>query len=148
MPPPPQTEPLERTTFVMGGEWTPPAGQDTIEVIDPTTEEVIGRVPEGTPEDVDRAVAAAREAFEVWSQVPVQDRAEACAAVGQALYARQEEIAALISREMGMPIQLSNMIQPALPLMSFTSQPQLAGEGQGEEQIGHSLGGREPGGVV
>src|ERR1700730_16555874 len=102
------TATLERTKFFIGGEWISPAGPDTIEVIDPTTEEVIGRVPEGTPEDVDRAVAAAREAFEVWSQVPVQDRAEACAAVGQALYARQEEIAALISREMGMPIQLSN----------------------------------------
>ncbi|HEV3128976.1 MAG TPA: aldehyde dehydrogenase family protein [Solirubrobacteraceae bacterium] len=143
-----QTETLERTTFFIGGEWTPPAGQDTIEVIDPTTEEVIGRVPEGTPEDVDRAVAAAREAFEVWSQVPVQDRAEACAAVGQALYARQEEIAALISREMGMPIQLSNMIQAALPVMSFTSQPQLVGEVQWEEQIGNSLVVREPVGVV
>jgi acyl-CoA reductase-like NAD-dependent aldehyde dehydrogenase len=143
-----QTETLERTTFFIGGEWTPPAGPDTIEVIDPTTEEVIGRVPEGTPEDVDRAVAAAREAFEVWSQVPVQDRAEACAAVGQALYARQEEIAALISREMGMPIQLSNMIQAALPVMSFTSQPQLVGEVQWEEQIGNSLVVREPVGVV
>ncbi|HUZ29147.1 MAG TPA: aldehyde dehydrogenase family protein [Solirubrobacteraceae bacterium] len=143
-----QTETLERTTFFIGGEWTPPAGSDTIEVIDPTTEEVIGRVPEGTPEDVDRAVAAAREAFEVWSQIPVQDRAEACAAVGQALYARQEEIAALISREMGMPIQLSNMIQAALPVMSFTSQPQLVGEVQWEEQIGNSLVVREPVGVV
>jgi acyl-CoA reductase-like NAD-dependent aldehyde dehydrogenase len=105
-------------------------------------------VPEGTPEDVDRAVAAAREAFEVWSRVPVQDRAEACAAVGQALYARQEEIAGLISREMGMPIQLSNMIQAALPVMSFTSQPQLVGEVQWEEQIGNSLVVREPVGVV
>src|SRR2546423_928448 len=77
-----QTETLERTTFFIGGEWTSPAGEGTIEVIDPTTEEVIGRVPEGTPEDVDQAVAAARQAFEVWSQVPVEERAEACAAVG------------------------------------------------------------------
>ena len=94
-----QPETLERTTFFIGGEWTAPAGADTIEVIDPTTEQVIGSVPEGTPEDVDRAVAAAREAFEVWSQVPVQDRAEACAAIGAGLYKRQEEIASLISRE-------------------------------------------------
>ena len=67
------TETLERTGFFIGGEWTSPAGEGTIEVIDPTTEEIIGHVPEGTPEDVDRAVAAARKAFDVWSQVPVQD---------------------------------------------------------------------------
>ncbi len=143
-----QTETLERTTFFIGGEWIAPAGGETIEVIDPTTEEVIGRVPEGTPEDVDRAVEAAREAFEVWSQVPVEERAEACAAIGGGLYKRQEEIAALISREMGMPIQLSNMIQAALPVMSFTSQPQLVSEVQWEERIGNSLVVREAVGVV
>jgi acyl-CoA reductase-like NAD-dependent aldehyde dehydrogenase len=139
---------LERTSFFIGGDWVSPAGSGTIEVVDPTTEEVIGRVPEGTPEDVDRAVAAAREAFEGWSQVPVQDRAEACAAIGNALYARQEEIATLISREMGMPIRLSQMIQAGLPVMSFTSQPQLVGEVAWEERIGNSLVVREPVGVV
>jgi acyl-CoA reductase-like NAD-dependent aldehyde dehydrogenase len=142
------TTTLERTKFFIGGEWTSPAGEGTIEVIDPTTEEVIGRVPEGTPEDVDRAVAAAREAFEVWSQVSAQDRAEACAAIGQGLYGRQEEIATLISQEMGMPIRLSQMIQAGLPVMSFTSQPQLAGELAWEERIGNSLVVREPVGVV
>jgi acyl-CoA reductase-like NAD-dependent aldehyde dehydrogenase len=142
------TSTLERTKFFIGGEWASPAGEGTIEVIDPTTEEVIGHVPEGTPEDVDRAVAAAREAFEVWSQVPVAERAEACAAIGQALYGRQEEIATLISREMGMPIRLSQMIQAGLPVMSFTSQPQLVGEVAWEEKIGNSLVVREPVGVV
>ncbi len=117
-------------------------------MIDPTTEQVIGSVPEGTPEDVDTAVAAARAAFEVWSQVPVQDRAEACAAVGASLYARQEEIATLISHEMGMPIGLSQAIQAGLPVMSFSSQPQLVDEVHWEERIGNSLVVREPVGVV
>jgi acyl-CoA reductase-like NAD-dependent aldehyde dehydrogenase len=143
-----QPETLERTTFFIGGEWTSPAGDGTIEVIDPTTEEVIGRVPEGTPADVDRAVAAARAAFEVWSQVPVEQRAEACAAIGAALYKRQEEIATLISREMGMPLQLSQAIQAGLPVMSFSSQPQLVDQVAWEEQIGNSLVVREPVGVV
>ena len=53
-----------------------PAGSGTIEVINSTTEEVMGSIPEGTAEDVDRAVAAAREAFESWSQTPVAERAE------------------------------------------------------------------------
>jgi acyl-CoA reductase-like NAD-dependent aldehyde dehydrogenase len=139
---------LERTAFFIGGQWATPAGDKKIVVIDPTTEQVIGSVPEGTPDDVDTAVAAARAAFEVWSQVPVQERAEACAAIGNGLYARQEEIAALISREMGMPISQSAMIQAALPVMSFSSQPQLVDEVQWEEQIGNSLVVREPVGVV
>lgn len=143
-----QPQTLERAQFFIGGEWIGAAGEGTIEVIDPSTEEVIGRAPEGNPEDVDRAVAAAREAFEVWSQVPVEDRAEACAAIGAGLYRRQEEIAALISREMGMPIQLSAAIQAGLPVMSFSSQPQLVQEIQWEERIGNSLVVREPVGVV
>ncbi|MFL5824684.1 MAG: aldehyde dehydrogenase family protein [Solirubrobacteraceae bacterium] len=142
------TTTLQRDKFFIGGAWVSPAGEGTIDVIDPTTEEVFGRVPEGTPEDVDKAVASAREAFEAWSQVPVQDRAEACAAIGAGLYSRQEEIATLISREMGMPIRLSQMIQAGLPVMSFSSQPQLMGEVAWEEQIGNSLVVREPVGVV
>jgi aldehyde dehydrogenase (NAD+) len=139
---------LERTTFFIGGAWVAPAGDSKIDVIDPSTEQVIGSVPEGTAEDVDAAVAAARAAFEVWSQVPANERAEACAAIGAGLYARQEEIATLISREMGMPIGLSTMIQAGLPVMSFSSQPQLVDEVQWEERIGNSLVVREPVGVV
>ena len=48
----------------IGGEWVAPAGTDVIEVISPHTEEVVGRVPEGTTADIDRAVAAARTAFD------------------------------------------------------------------------------------
>jgi acyl-CoA reductase-like NAD-dependent aldehyde dehydrogenase len=142
------TKTLERTAFFIGGQWLTPAGDAKIEVIDPSTEQVIGSVPEGGPKDVDAAVAAARQAFEVWSQVPVEDRAEACAAIAGGLYARQEEIAALISREMGMPIGQSQMIQAALPVMSFSSQPQLVDQIQWEERIGNSLIVREPVGVV
>ena len=47
---------LVRDKLFIGGEWVEPAGDGSIEVVNPTTEEVIGRVPEGTPEDADRAV--------------------------------------------------------------------------------------------
>ena len=56
-----------RTRLFVGGEWVPPAGPDSISVIDSTTEAIIGAVPEGTIEDVDRAVLAARQAFPGWS---------------------------------------------------------------------------------
>ena len=66
---------LVRDKLFIGGEWVEPAGDGSIEVVNPTTEEVIGRVPEGTAEDADRAVQAARAAFDAWSQTPAEERA-------------------------------------------------------------------------
>ena len=71
------TEPIERDKLYVGGEWVAPSAAGAIEVLDSTTEEVIGRVPEGTPEDVDKAVKAARAGFEAWSAVPFEGRLDA-----------------------------------------------------------------------
>src|SRR3954470_4651628 len=141
-------EPIVRDRLFIGGEWVQPSGDDVLEVIDSTTEQVMGRVPEGTAADVDRAVAAARAAFQEWSQVPLEQRVAACAAIGQQLAARSAEIAALISREVGMPIELSTMIQAGLPTMDFASMPEVAGRTVWEEQGGNWLVVREPVGVV
>src|SRR3954468_24365149 len=116
-------DPIVRDKLYIGGQWVDPLGDGTLEVIDSTTEQVMGRVPEGTAADVDRAVAAARAAFEVWSQVPAFDRAQACLAIGMKLAERGEEIAALVSREVGMPIELSAQIQAGLPTMDFMCMP-------------------------
>ncbi|MEA2221017.1 MAG: aldehyde dehydrogenase, partial [Solirubrobacteraceae bacterium] len=139
---------IARDELYIGGEWTAPSESATIDVIGAASEEVIGRIPQGTADDVDRAVAAAREAFETWSLVPVEQRAELCAAIAGGLQDRQEEIAALISQELGMPITLSTMIQSAMPVMSVAAQPQLVDEVAWEERIGNSLVLREPVGVV
>jgi acyl-CoA reductase-like NAD-dependent aldehyde dehydrogenase len=143
-----EAEPIVRDQLYIGGEWVDPLGDGTLEVIDSTTEQVMGRVPEGTPADVDRAVAAARAAFDVWSQVPAFDRAQACLGIGMKLAERGEEIAALVSREVGMPIELSAQIQAGLPTMSFMAQPELVEQTAWEEQVGNSLIVREPVGVV
>jgi acyl-CoA reductase-like NAD-dependent aldehyde dehydrogenase len=137
-----------RDKLYIGGKWVDPSGDETLDVINSTTEEVIGRVPQGTPEDVDRAVAAARAAFEPWSQRPATERGELLAAIGAALAVRQDEIASLITAELGMPLALSKMIQAGLPIMSFNAMPQLLAELRFEEQIGNSLVVREPIGVV
>src|SRR4249919_3734027 len=68
------TEEIVRDRLYIGGEWVEPTGSGTIDVIDSTTEQVIGRIPEGTPEDIDRAVEVARAGFEAWRQVPVESR--------------------------------------------------------------------------
>ena len=137
-----------RDRIYIGGEWIPSTGTGVLEVINSTTEEVMGSIPDGTAEDVDRAVAAAREAFESWSQTSVEERAELIGAIAAALGARMEEIAALIAQEVGMPLKLAGMIQAGLPTMDFGSLPALMAEMQWEQEIGNSLIVREPVGVV
>jgi aldehyde dehydrogenase (NAD+) len=139
---------LVRDQLFIGGEWVDPTGDATIDVINPSTEEVVGRVPEGTAEDADRAVQAARAAFDSWSQVSPYDRAQYCEAIGAKLAERGDELAALISTEMGMPLKLSRMIQAGLPAGTFAAIPQLVEEIQWEEEVGNSLIVREPAGVV
>src|SRR4051794_10412091 len=142
------SEPIVRDRIYLGREWGEPHGSGTFEGGDATTEQVVGTVPAGDAEDVDRAVKAARPAFEQWSQVPPHERAEACQAIGAKLAERGEEIALLVSREVGMPLNLSTMIQAGLPAMDFSSMPTVAEETRWEEQVGNSLIVREPVGVV
>ncbi|HEV3228582.1 MAG TPA: aldehyde dehydrogenase family protein [Solirubrobacteraceae bacterium] len=144
----PHGEPIVRDKLYIGGEWVAPDGKGTIDVLDATTEELIGSVPEGTAKDVERAADAARGAFESWSQTPAAQRVDLCQAVAQALGERSAELAALISREVGMPIGLSTMIQVGLPTMTFASMPALMEGLAWEEQVGNSLIVREPVGVI
>ena len=139
---------IVRDKLYVGGEWIDPAGDETIEVVNSTTEEVMGRIPAGTPEDVDRAVTAARAAFETWSQTPREQRAALLEAVAAALSARSDEIAVLVAQELGMPLPLSKGIQAGLPTMTFSSMPALMEQVTWEEEIGNSLVVREPAGVV
>jgi aldehyde dehydrogenase (NAD+) len=104
---------VERRDLFVGGEWVKPAGGETIEAIGAATEEPIGRVPSASPADVDRAVAAARRAFDEgpfprWSP---DERAAALSRLSQALQARGQAIADVIARENGCPTQQSLMTQ-------------------------------------
>lgn len=137
-----------RDKIYIGGSWVPSSGAGAIEVVDSTTEEVMGTIPEGTPDDVEKAVRAAAEAFPAWSATSREERSKLLARVQESLAARTEEIATLISHEVGMPITLSNMIQVGLPVMSFSTMSQLALDFPFEEEVGNSLVVREPAGVV
>jgi aldehyde dehydrogenase (NAD+)/betaine-aldehyde dehydrogenase len=142
------TEIQVRDKLYIGGEWVDPSGSETIDVVNSTTEEVIGRIPQSTPQDVDRAVAAAREAFETWSQTSLKDRADCMRQISGALAARSEEIGALVSQELGMPLKLSVQIQAGLPTMTFGSMPDLLERVVWEQEVGNSQIVREPVGVV
>ena len=137
-----------RDRLYIGGAWVPSTGTTTIDVIDSTTEEVIGRIPEGTPDDVDEAVQAARQAFPTWSTTPKEERAKYLQRITEGLQARMDEIAATIAAEVGMPLTLSKIVQAGLPMATFGSMPQLIDELKWEEQINNSLIVREPVGVV
>ncbi len=138
----------ERDRLYVGGEWVPADSGRTIEVLNASTEEPMGSVPEGGAADVDRAVAAARAAFEPWAATPLAERVALCAAISLKLQERQEEIAALISQELGAPIAMSMAVQAGLPIMDFGSMEHVAEHLPWEQQIGNSLIVREPVGVV
>ncbi|HUI03965.1 MAG TPA: aldehyde dehydrogenase family protein [Acidimicrobiales bacterium] len=137
-----------RDKLYIGGAWVASTGSGTIDVYNSSTDEVMGTIPEGTPEDVDRAVRAAADAFPGWAATARDERAKVLARVQEGLTARTPEIATLISQEVGMPFTLSNLIQVGLPVMSFATASQLANEFPFEEEVGNSLIVREPVGVV
>src|ERR1044071_8771858 len=98
-------------SLYIDGQWVPSTGTGTIDVINASTEEVMGSIPEGTPEDVDRAVAAAKAAFAGWSGTDPAERAKVLQALSDGLAARNQEIAEVITGEVGMPLMLSQLIQ-------------------------------------
>jgi aldehyde dehydrogenase (NAD+) len=142
------TDVIVRDRLFIGGDWVEPSGDGAIDVINPATEEVVGRIPEGTAEDADRAVRAARAAFDSWAATSPYERAGCCEAIGAALAERGDEIAALIASELGMPLRHSRTIQAGLPTLTFSSMPRLVEEIAWREEVGNSLIVREPAGVV
>jgi aldehyde dehydrogenase (NAD+) len=130
------------------GAWVPSAGTGAIEVINASTEEVMASIPNGNADDVNAAVAAARAAFDSWSQTPVEERAKYLTRILEGLTARMDEIATVVSQEVGMPKSLSGLVQVGLPLASFQNAAAAIADFQFEEQLGNSVVVREPVGVV
>jgi aldehyde dehydrogenase (NAD+) len=138
----------ERDRLYIDGQWVPARGPGSIEVINATTEEVMGRVPSGDASDIDRAVEAARAAFAGWSVTDREERAKCLQRITEGLQGRMTEIASVVAQEVGMPINLAMLIQAGLPIMTFGSVGQLLANFAFEEPLGSSLVVREPVGVV
>jgi aldehyde dehydrogenase (NAD+) len=138
----------------IGGDWIAPSSDATIDVISPHTEEVIARVPEGREADMDRAVAAARAAFDAgpWPRLPAAERADAMARLLAALQERSTEMATTITDEMGSPMAFSNLGQVMASNMVLDYFIRLAREFPFEDvregMLGPTLVRREPVGVV
>jgi aldehyde dehydrogenase (NAD+) len=140
---------LDRTALYIGGQWVASDGKDEIDVLNPATEQVIARVADGVATDVDRAVDAARAALPDWSARPPGERADYLEQAHQALVARTQEIAALISADMGMPLRPAAAVQVGLPAFNLANFARLARTFAFEgPEVGNSLIVREPIGVV
>ncbi|WP_063011297.1 aldehyde dehydrogenase family protein [Nocardia kruczakiae] len=137
----------EYPTFYIGGRWVEPASAQIIEVINPATEQVCGRVAAGSAEDVDRAVAAARTAFGTWSATTVADRLAVLRAVAAEYQRRRDDLAAALTEEMGAPAALAGGFQVDLGAGHLDTAIAALADYRFEQRHGASLVVKEPIGV-
>jgi aldehyde dehydrogenase (NAD+) len=133
--------------FYIDGHWVEPAGSRTREVINPATEEAVGRIGMGEKEDVDRAVAAARKAFESYSQTTREERVALLERIGACFQARVPDLASAMTKEMGCPVWLTEKAQIPLPLAQISSDIDVLKRFKFDEIRGNSMIRREPIGV-
>lgn len=138
----------QREQLYINGRWTAPHGAGRIDVINASTEAVMGRIPEGDAQDADAAVRAARAAFDAWAATSPAERGGYLQKIAEGLKARQAELAQLIAGELGMPLKLASMIQVGTPIANFGYYAKLATSHAWEEKVGHSKVISEPVGVV
>ncbi|MEO3806518.1 aldehyde dehydrogenase family protein [Nonomuraea sp. B1E8] len=132
----------------IGGSWTASTSDESIEVANPATEEIIDRVPAGTPGDVEAAVRAARKAFPRWAETAAAERGKLLGDAADLLRQRADEIAKTIATDMGAPLGFALKVQTLMPATVLSSYARLAESHPRESRAGNSLVLKEPVGVV
>jgi betaine-aldehyde dehydrogenase len=130
------------------GRWQRSASTESIYVVNPATEAVIARAPAGAADDVQLAVAAARRAFDGWAATPRAARVAALDRIRAGVQRRADELAGLITAQMGSPLAFSRLAQLGLPLKNLDIAARAMESLHAEEAIGNTLVVREPVGVV
>ncbi|MCW4355719.1 aldehyde dehydrogenase [Hoyosella sp. YIM 151337] len=145
----------EYKELYIGGHWAAPSSEQRVDVISPHSEETVGSAPAGTPDDIDRAVAAARQAFDEgpWPQLDPSERLAAVQRITDAYNARQAELSELISSEMGAPLWFSQVGQVGATSMALAAFLNIGSQYQWEERRTGFFGQdvvvrREPAGVA
>ena len=137
----------EHLKFYINGEWVDPVTPKTLDVINPATEEAIATISMGSAADVDKAVAAAKAAFETFGRTTPAERVELFGSILAEYTKRFDEIAETISAEMGAPIWLSRAAQATTGQMHFMTAMNILKDYQFEEMKGRYRLRKEPVGV-
>ena len=138
---------LEKLQFYIDGKWVDPIEPRTLDVVNPATEEVYGRISLGSAADVDRAVDAATRAFESYSQTTREERLELLSSILDVFKKRYDDIADAIMNEMGAPVTLARNAQAASGPQHFKAALKALKDYKFEEQLGTTLVVKEPIGV-
>lgn len=133
--------------FFINGEWLTPAGRKESQVINPATEQPVGRILLGTAEDVDAAVKAARAAFTTYSQTTREERIALFERIVKVYEANIERLAQAVSDEMGAPMTLAVQAQAGSGLRHLSTALTILKDFEFEERVGTTLIAREPIGV-
>ena len=136
-----------RDQLYIDGKWVLPMGNESIDVINPATEEIIGKIPVGSVEDIDKAASAARIAFESWSKSSIESRIDILNGLSNALKERGEEIAQTITAEVGTPIGYSRVAMVGTPRVVSRSYAKILENFDWEEKVRNSIICKEPIGV-
>ena len=133
--------------FYINGQWVEPSTTQTVDVINPATEEVVATIAMGSEQDVNAAVAAARTAFESFSQTSREERIALLERILEVYKRRSAEFAEAITLEMGAPAKLSKYAQAPSGTGHFAAALKALKEFEFEERIGNTLVVKEPIGV-
>jgi acyl-CoA reductase-like NAD-dependent aldehyde dehydrogenase len=139
---------LERPSIYIGGAWVKSAGSGKIDVIDASTEEVMGNTPNCAVADVDLAARAAFDAFPAWSVTSPAHRADLIEQVADAIAARADEFTAVMAREIGMPFSVAQGNQTNLAITDLRTTVSVLRDFEWNETIAKVVVTREAVGVV
>jgi len=142
---------LEKLQFFVNGQWVDPVDPQTepqtLDVVNPATEQVYGRISIGSAADVDVAVAAAKKAFETFSQTSIRERVDLLQRILDVFERRADEVAEAIMDEMGAPWGLAKYAQAASGTQHIGTALETLKNYEFEEKIGTTVVVKEPIGV-
>ncbi|MET0293797.1 MAG: aldehyde dehydrogenase family protein [Phenylobacterium sp.] len=133
--------------FYIDGQWVEPAEKKTLDVINPATEEVCGRIALGSAADVDKAVKAARKAFASWSQTSREERLDVLQRILAEYQKRFGDLADAVTEEMGAPANLAQKAQVPTGMGHLATAAQVLKDFKFEDDRGQTMIVKEPIGV-
>ena len=139
---------VHRMQFYIDGAWVDPATPKSRPVINPATEQAMYDIALGSAADVDKAVAAARRAFESFSQTTRDERVALLTRIVEVYKSRMKDLGAAVSDEMGAPLAFAEKFQAGAGLGHIVATLDILKTYSFEETIGSAMVVREPVGVV